>query len=324
MLTIPAKQALAAGMRKIKMLTRRGTTSLSLAEMLRTVNPVLRGWAAYFRYGASKKTFSCLGSYAWWRLILWIRRKHPHLTWKRSGATTTAPTVSERTILSSTTRRRCGSSATASAAAKSRPPTTSTKSTRTEHAFVRPATTMPPSSARSANNSPNPTGHTESRMLGQRARPVRRAGTRKPTPATVHGASSPTRHMELDRRGAEPLFQVLTEREERSAIAIASNEAFSGWTKTFTHGSAPASSTGSPSPARLSKPAPSPTVLRTLARREATHRVSRRHDAEALPDQTWPTWPNSWLELPDRPESPNPRWWWMKTPQCDPLPHSIR
>jgi hypothetical protein len=97
---------------------------------------VLRGWAAYFRYGASKKTFSYLGWYAWWRLILWIRRKHPHLTWKRSGAATTAPTVSERTILSSTTRRRCGSSATASAAAKSRPPTTSTRSTRTEHAFV--------------------------------------------------------------------------------------------------------------------------------------------------------------------------------------------
>lgn len=41
-------------------------------------------------------------------------------------------------------------------------------------------------------------------------------------------------YMELDRRGAELLFQVLTEREEKSAIAIASNEAFSGWTKTFT------------------------------------------------------------------------------------------
>jgi hypothetical protein len=40
--------------------------------------------------------------------------------------------------------------------------------------------------------------------------------------------------MELDRHGAELLFQVLTEREERSAIAIASNEPFSGWTKTFT------------------------------------------------------------------------------------------
>src|SRR6476646_8209108 len=38
--------------------------------------------------------------------------------------------------------------------------------------------------------------------------------------------------MELDRRGAELLFQVLTE-GERSAVAIASNEPFSGWTKTF-------------------------------------------------------------------------------------------
>jgi DNA replication protein DnaC len=41
-------------------------------------------------------------------------------------------------------------------------------------------------------------------------------------------------YMELDRRGAELLFQVLTEREERNSIAIASNESFSGWTKTFT------------------------------------------------------------------------------------------
>jgi DNA replication protein DnaC len=40
--------------------------------------------------------------------------------------------------------------------------------------------------------------------------------------------------MELDRRGAEMLFQVLTEREERNSIAVASNEPFSGWTKTFT------------------------------------------------------------------------------------------
>jgi RNA-directed DNA polymerase len=85
-LTIPAKQALAAVMRKIKMLTRRGITSLSLAEVLRTVNPVLRGWAAYFRYGAARKTFSYLCWYAWWRLILWIRRKDTHLTWKQGPA----------------------------------------------------------------------------------------------------------------------------------------------------------------------------------------------------------------------------------------------
>ncbi|MEU6032041.1 IS21-like element helper ATPase IstB [Streptomyces tauricus] len=41
-------------------------------------------------------------------------------------------------------------------------------------------------------------------------------------------------YMELDRRGAELLFQVLTKREEKNSVAIASNESFGGWTKTFT------------------------------------------------------------------------------------------
>jgi len=40
--------------------------------------------------------------------------------------------------------------------------------------------------------------------------------------------------MELDRRGAELLFQVLTEREEKNSLAVASNDSFGGWTKTFT------------------------------------------------------------------------------------------
>ncbi|WP_425458649.1 ATP-binding protein [Actinomadura decatromicini] len=35
-------------------------------------------------------------------------------------------------------------------------------------------------------------------------------------------------YMELDRRGAELLFQVLTEREEKNSLAIASNGAFGG------------------------------------------------------------------------------------------------
>lgn len=41
-------------------------------------------------------------------------------------------------------------------------------------------------------------------------------------------------YMELDRRGAELLFQVLTEPEEGNSVAIASNESYGGWTKTFT------------------------------------------------------------------------------------------
>ncbi len=41
-------------------------------------------------------------------------------------------------------------------------------------------------------------------------------------------------YLGLDKRGAELLFQVLTEREEQNAVAIASNDSFSGWTQTFT------------------------------------------------------------------------------------------
>ncbi|WP_341873355.1 group II intron reverse transcriptase/maturase [Streptomyces chryseus] len=82
-LTIPSKQALASVMHKIKNLTRRSTSSLSLEEVLRTVNPVLRGWAAYFRYGVSKRTFAYLGWYTWWRMLRWIRYKHPRMTWKQ-------------------------------------------------------------------------------------------------------------------------------------------------------------------------------------------------------------------------------------------------
>lgn len=41
-------------------------------------------------------------------------------------------------------------------------------------------------------------------------------------------------YMALDRRSAELLFRVLTEREEKNSVAIASKDSFSGWTKTFT------------------------------------------------------------------------------------------
>jgi RNA-directed DNA polymerase len=82
-LTYPSKAALAAVCEKIKKATSRSTISLRLADVLRVVNPILRGWAAYFRYGASKRTFSYLGYYAWWRMIHWIRRKHPGLRWKQ-------------------------------------------------------------------------------------------------------------------------------------------------------------------------------------------------------------------------------------------------
>ncbi len=40
-------------------------------------------------------------------------------------------------------------------------------------------------------------------------------------------------YMELDRRGPELLFQVLTEHEKKNSVGIAFNESFSCWTVTF-------------------------------------------------------------------------------------------
>ena len=41
-------------------------------------------------------------------------------------------------------------------------------------------------------------------------------------------------YVHLDQHSAELLFQILTEREERAAIAVATNAPFSEWSKTFT------------------------------------------------------------------------------------------
>ena len=99
------KQALAGVKHAIKQATGPATVSLRLGQVLRKIDPILRGWAAYFRYGVSKKTFSYLGYYAWWRMIYWIRRKHPHLTWKQIRRRYYGPAGSATTRWSCTTRR---------------------------------------------------------------------------------------------------------------------------------------------------------------------------------------------------------------------------
>jgi RNA-directed DNA polymerase len=81
--TFVCDEALASIKRRIKALTGRSTTYLELADLLRLINPILRGWAAYFRYASAKRTFSYLGYYAWWRGMRWLRKKHPKRTWKQ-------------------------------------------------------------------------------------------------------------------------------------------------------------------------------------------------------------------------------------------------
>jgi len=78
--TYPSKKALASVMDKVRKLTRR-ELHRTLADLLRRLNPVLRGWCNYFRHGVSKRTFSYLDHYAFWRVVSWIRKRHVGLNW---------------------------------------------------------------------------------------------------------------------------------------------------------------------------------------------------------------------------------------------------
>lgn len=53
----------------------RGTNALDVIEKL---NPILRGWAAYYRSGVSKRAFSDIDDYLWWAVFRWAVRRHPN------------------------------------------------------------------------------------------------------------------------------------------------------------------------------------------------------------------------------------------------------
>jgi RNA-directed DNA polymerase len=80
--TYPSRKALRAVMAKVRTATR-GGSDLTLGVLLHRLNPVLRGWTNYFQSGVSSATFQYLGAFTWRRVIGWLRRKHPRITWKQ-------------------------------------------------------------------------------------------------------------------------------------------------------------------------------------------------------------------------------------------------
>lgn len=47
-------------------------------EVIKHLNPLLRGWALYYRYVVSKKTFHKVDHKVWWMLWRWAKRRHPN------------------------------------------------------------------------------------------------------------------------------------------------------------------------------------------------------------------------------------------------------
>lgn len=80
--TYPSKKALLSMMARVRALTRRAANR-RLFDLLHRLNPVLRGWATYFQHGVSKRTFAYLGQFAWQRVVGWLRKRHPGISWAR-------------------------------------------------------------------------------------------------------------------------------------------------------------------------------------------------------------------------------------------------
>ena len=49
-----------------------------LSVLIKSLNPVLRGWGNYFRFANASKTFSTIDQYVWQKSMRWVKRRHQH------------------------------------------------------------------------------------------------------------------------------------------------------------------------------------------------------------------------------------------------------
>ncbi|MBB5489470.1 group II intron reverse transcriptase/maturase [Nocardiopsis metallicus] len=77
--TIPSKKSVQAIKDGVRRATNRPTRNTATERKIAEVDTMVRGWANYFRHGVSKKMFSTVDSFSWWRLSSWIRRKHSNI-----------------------------------------------------------------------------------------------------------------------------------------------------------------------------------------------------------------------------------------------------
>ncbi len=73
--TYPSKKSLNSIIDKVRLSTRR-RNHRRLADLLRRLNPTLRGWCNYFRHGVSARTFRYVDAFAFWRIFGWLKKRH--------------------------------------------------------------------------------------------------------------------------------------------------------------------------------------------------------------------------------------------------------
>jgi len=74
--TIEGKKRLRSKIKDVVKLNR------SSGEIIKDLNPILRGWANYYKATSAKTTFTSIGKYLWDRTWTWAKRKHRTLNFR--------------------------------------------------------------------------------------------------------------------------------------------------------------------------------------------------------------------------------------------------
>jgi len=75
----PSKKRIARVCEKISAMTGRNRVTLSAGQMVKELNPVLRGWAGYFCLGPVSEAYRVINSHVRYRFDKWWRAKHKHV-----------------------------------------------------------------------------------------------------------------------------------------------------------------------------------------------------------------------------------------------------
>ncbi|MED7950398.1 group II intron reverse transcriptase/maturase [Streptomyces sp. BE303] len=79
--TYPARKAVRSCAVKVKKICWQDV-NLPLEALLHQLNPLLRGWTAYFKPGVSSLAFQYLRAFTWRQVFGWLRRKYRRTNWK--------------------------------------------------------------------------------------------------------------------------------------------------------------------------------------------------------------------------------------------------
>src|SRR5205809_1199118 len=84
LLSFPAKSNVQTLRDKVRLCVQ-SALGLSQEALIRKLNPLLQGWANYYRNGASKRTFEKVDYYVSDQLWRWAKRRHPNqsVTWRK-------------------------------------------------------------------------------------------------------------------------------------------------------------------------------------------------------------------------------------------------